>query len=419
MPGRLLYHTKSVCPRCLRAVPAALLEDGGAVYMEKGCPEHGSFRCLVWEDTSEAYLAWLRRGGLEPGQLPASEAEAEALPGSFDARAARQPASAALMTTNACGLDCPVCFTRRRGEAPRQPGLDECAERLRAFRQRAGEGALLELCGGEPTERRDICELAALASGLGFDFIQLNTNGLRLAESPELCARLRESGVTTVYLGFDGLSEGPYLAKYGRPLLEAKQRAVENSIAAGLAVVLACCVLPGGNEGELGAVVDYARRHMPGVRGVYFQPASWFGIYPAGAQARRITIPGLIRRLAGQHPDISERDFSPGHYEHPQCSFNACYMLDRRGRLCALTGPDTRPEPGVERLRATLRRSWLPSKSPLLTVGGMAFQDAWNIDLLRLGRCSIQIIGEDGVGIPLCAKYLSSSGGDRLLPGID
>ena len=53
-----------------------------------------------------------------------------------------------------------------------------------------------------------------------------------------LCRRLRESGVTTAYLGFDALTEKPYFAKYGKPMLDIKKRAVENCAEAGLAVVL-------------------------------------------------------------------------------------------------------------------------------------------------------------------------------------
>ena len=62
--------------------------------------------------------------------------------------------------------------------------------------------------------------------------------------------------------------------------------------------------------------------------------------------------------------------------------------------------------------------AWTPSERKTLTIGGMAFQDAWNIDLLRVKRCSIQIIQKDGKLIPLCSKYLSSVRGEKLFPGI-
>jgi Predicted Fe-S oxidoreductases len=54
----------------------------------------------------------------------------------------------------------------------------------------------------------------------------------------------------------------------------------------------------------------------------------------------------------------------------------------------------------------------------MLTVGGMAFQDGWNIDLLRVRRCSIQILQKDGKRISLCSKYLSGCNGIKVFPGI-
>ena len=54
----------------------------------------------------------------------------------------------------------------------------------------------------------------------------------------------------------------------------------------------------------------------------------------------------------------------------------------------------------------------------MLTIGGMAFQDAWNIDILRIMSCSVQIIGWDNKMIPLCSKYLTSCSGEKIHPGI-
>lgn len=254
---------------------------------------------------------------------------------------------------------------------------------------------------------------------LGFGLIQLNTNGVKLAESEEYCRELRESGVTTAYLGFDALHEEPYYAKYGKPMLETKLRAVENAASAGLAIVLVCCVIPGENDGDLGAIVEYARQHMPAVKGVYFQPISYFGIYPED-KMRRITIPEVIRKVSEQHPDVNVQDFGPGSCDHSQCSFNAAYAQNKTGQLMPLTRFTRRsPSPdAVHRVRRNLQTAWTPSERRTLTIGGMAFQDAWNIDLMRVKRCSIQIIQKDGALVPLCSKYLSGCNGVKLFPGI-
>lgn len=416
-----IFATRSVCPVCLKEIGADITARDDGIYMDKTCPEHGAFRTLVWADNRENYLRWLRFGGVDTEALPQTMAAAEQAfgTGGFGCAACQGAASAALMTTNRCNMDCPVCFTRDKKEPLYEPDLGTCERLMRQYRAQAGEDALIELCGGEPTVRKDILPLAALAREIGFDYIQLNTNGIRLARDAEFCRALRESGVTTVYMGFDGMTDRPYLAKYGKPMLDIKKRAVENCGAAGLAVVLVTCVIPGENDGELGQIVDFAKNHMPAVRGVYLQPISYFGIYPRD-DIRRITIPDVIRKLAAQHPELSVEDFCPGAYDHPQCSFNACYAMDKNGALRPLTrlcerGADAN---AVHRVRANMRMAWLPNKSKLLTIGGMAFQDAWNIDLMRVQKCSIQIIQKDGRLLPLCSKYLSSCTGGRLFPGI-
>lgn len=421
MEARLIYKTKSVCPVCLREVYADISAHPDGIYMDKACPEHGAFSTLVWSDSAENYLRWLEYGGVDTCSLPQTESAADAaLRGAhFTDCACSLPASAALMTTNRCNMGCPVCFTRDKKEGLHEPDLSECERLLRHYKAVAGEDAAVELCGGEPTVRGDIMQLASLARDLGFGLIQLNTNGVKLAESEEYCRELRESGVTTAYLGFDALHEEPYYAKYGKPMLETKLRAVENAAAAGLAIVLVCCVIPGENDGDLGAIVEYARQHMPAVKGVYFQPISYFGIYPED-KMRRITIPEVIRKVSEQHPDVSVQDFGPGSCDHSQCSFNAAYAQNKTGQLMPLTRFTRRsPSPdAVHRVRRNLQTAWTPSARRTLTIGGMAFQDAWNIDLMRVKRCSIQIIQKDGALVPLCSKYLSGCNGAKLFPGI-
>ncbi len=417
-----ICKTRSVCPVCLKELPAELTEHPDGIYMEKVCSDHGRFETLIWQDNREGFLQWMSRGGCPPETWPLTEEQLEAqLSGAdFTCESCQSPSSAALMTTNRCNMNCPVCFTRDRQETIYEPSLEECEKLLRSYRERAGEDALLEFCGGEPTVREDLPALVRLAHNIGFDYIQLNTNGIRLSENVSYCRQLREAGITTVYLGFDGVTDRAYQVKYGRSLLEEKKKAVANCKEAGLAVVLVVCVIAGENDGELGEIVRYAKAQVPTVKGVYLQPISYFGIYPENLR-KRVTIPELIRRLADQCEDISKGDFGPCSYEHPQCSFNACYLVDRDDTLWSLSEPfSSRCVEGqcASRVRKVLRNTWMPSRTRMLTIGGMAFQDAWNIDLLRVRRCSIQIIQKDGRLLPLCSKYLSSCGGGKLFPGI-
>jgi len=54
------------------------------------------------------------------------------------------------------------------------------------------------------------------------------------------------------------------------------------------------------------------------------------------------------------------------------------------------------------------------AKTHTLCISGMAFQDAWNIDLERLRRCCVHVVTPEGKLVPFCAYYLTGSDGRRL-----
>ncbi len=54
------------------------------------------------------------------------------------------------------------------------------------------------------------------------------------------------------------------------------------------------------------------------------------------------------------------------------------------------------------------------AQSHSLCISGMAFQDAWNIDLERLRRCCVHIAAQDGRLVPFCAYYMTGSTGRKL-----
>ena len=53
--------------------------------------------------------------------------------------------------------------------------------------------------------------------------------------------------------------------------------------------------------------------------------------------------------------------------------------------------------------------------SHFLCISGMAFQDAWNVDLERLRRCCVHVVTADGRMVPFCVYYMTNSKGQRLI----
>src|SRR2546426_1548539 len=76
MPSKLQKglprRTGSLCPECLKVIPATLYIGDGALKMKKTCKEHGEFDEVCWSD-AEMYLRaenWAFDGvGLENPQI--------------------------------------------------------------------------------------------------------------------------------------------------------------------------------------------------------------------------------------------------------------------------------------------------------------------------------------------------------------
>ena len=48
-----IKQTESLCPECLKVIPATIYEESGKVYLHKVCPEHGEYSDLYWGDYEE------------------------------------------------------------------------------------------------------------------------------------------------------------------------------------------------------------------------------------------------------------------------------------------------------------------------------------------------------------------------------
>ena len=203
------------------------------------------------------------------------------------------------------------------------------------------------------------------------------------------------------------------------------------------------------NDNELGSIIQFALKNLDVVRGVHFQPVSFFGRYPAiPTDIERITIPEIIRKLEAQTGGLLKmEDFKPPGCENALCSFNGSFVLMPDASVIALTNhksvgcvkrsPENAAE-GASKSRKFVAQNWSgrESKTPSdsksdfsmghwdilferasthnLCISGMAFQDVWNIDLDRLRDCCIHVMSPDGRLIPFCAYNVTSANGRSL-----
>jgi len=303
---KLVRVTQSICPYCQRLLPAVIIERGEKIYIRRTCPEHGSIEELYFGDAKLYHrfqsMAYEGRGSR------AVYVDLQA-PCPFNCGLCPMHKSHTALTnlvvTNRCDLECWYCFYyAERAGYVYEPTLDQIKYMVEQLKKQ-GVTLVIQLTGGEPTIREDLPEIVKLLKELGVRHIQLNTNGIKFArlyfEDPNkaisYAKTLRENGVNTVYLSFDGVSpqtnpknhfEIPFI-------FEVFRKAGMTS------VVLVPTVIRGVNDHELGDMIRFAAANMDIVRAVNYQPVSLTGLMKRFEREKyRITIADAIIKIEEQ-----------------------------------------------------------------------------------------------------------------------
>ncbi len=285
--------------------------------MKKDCSEHGKFQEIYWSDYEQYQRAEQFRCEGDGVANPRTETK---LGCPLDCGICPQHKShtglAIIDVTNRCNLHCPVCFANAAAAGyVYEPSKKEIQGMLENFRRNKPVPApALQFSGGEPTIRKDLFELIRSAKELGFEHVEVNTNGLRLAQSVKYCRGLKEAGVSTVYLQFDGLTSDVYEFTRGCDLLDVKMRALENCRKVGIgSIVLVVTLVKGVNDHQLGDIIRFAIKNFDVIRCVNVQPVSLCGRLPEEERAKmRITIPDFMNLVEEQTDGkIKVSDFYP------------------------------------------------------------------------------------------------------------
>jgi len=446
---KIIRETKSVCPICLKKIKATLVAYDNDIYLEKTCPDHGNYATKVWT-AKPSIEEWLAHRDLSMSDHNCPEAC-----GICDGHQ-QDTCCVLLEVTNQCNLKCPVCFASAGEDHILEPSIEEITSWYQMLLDQGGPYNI-QLSGGEPTLRDDLPEIITLGKSMGFDFFQLNTNGIRLSEDDAYLKRLAKAGLNCVFLQFDGLNDTIYNIIRGKSLLEIKRKTIEKCKLNEIGVVLVPTLIRNVNHQEIGDIIRFAIDQMPAIRGVHFQPMSHFGRYPEQLRAEYLTLSEVMTMIEAQSKGaISLTNFVPPASEHPMCSFNASFRKDSKGTLKPLTtfGKNQASccqtsQNAASKAREFVARQWSAPKTctPVfqmadhhttenqkaekhmdlssldlfleeakytLTISGMAFQDAWTLDLTRLQHCHIHVVSPEGTLIPFCAYNLTAKDGRAL-----
>src|SRR5581483_9925585 len=134
----------SLCPDCKKIIPAVLYEEDGKVWMTKECPEHCGL-CNMHTSVSSLPIIDL---------------------------------------TNMCNLTCPVCFANANAAGYLyEPTYDEVVRMLETLlTQKPVASDRVQFSGGEPTVHPNFLKIVKAAHEIGFEYIQVNTNGIKSAD---------------------------------------------------------------------------------------------------------------------------------------------------------------------------------------------------------------------------------------------
>lgn len=325
-----MRHTYSVCPVCLKRIPAKREERDGQIYLVKTCPDHGTFSSVIWRNKRK-FADWR-------GERPAvGENENLNCPTGCGLCAEHRRATCCtlLEITARCNMNCTFCFAEPDGA--QDPSLDSVKRWIDDLTE-PGK-TLLQLSGGEPTVRDDLPEIVAYAKQVGCKYVQLNSNGLRLAEDEAFVKRLADAGLSFVFMQFDGVDDAVYEKLRRRPMLEVKKRAIEQCGRYGIGVTLVPVIVPGVNTEQIGDIIRFAIQRSPYVRGVHFQPVSYFGRIPElPADDDRYTLDELLEEVVSQSGGlIKEEQIAPSCCDHPMCGFHGDFIVMPGDKLMPLT----------------------------------------------------------------------------------
>lgn len=439
--NNLVSKTESLCPVCLKKIAAEIVSHKGSCYMEKSCPEHGFFRTVVWKGNT-SIDKWIIKKERALIKNPLAEIE-KGCP--YDCGLCgehRQHTCTALIeVTQNCNLHCRFCFANSKIRREKGPSLEQINELYKSVLKASG-ACNIQLSGGEPTLRDDLPQIIRNGKAIGFKFIQVNTNGVRLARDKKYVEKLKSAGLDSVFLQFDGTNDSIYKRLRGCELLAVKNKAIENCKKNGIGVVLVPTLVPGVNTTDIGKIIDFALGHIEAVRGVHFQPVSYFGRVPKQPLDNdRITLPELMDNIELQTDGrIKAKSLKPPQCENSLCSFHGNFLYRGNGKLIAVSKNSgccsKKAEEGAVKAKVYVSKNWAGRikdnnksvsgkksdwdeildciHSNSFSISAMAFQDVWNVDLNRIKDCCIHVVNPEGELIPFCIYNITDTDGKSL-----
>jgi sulfatase maturation enzyme AslB (radical SAM superfamily) len=232
--SKIIRHTESMCPSCLKDLPATLESRDEGVFLCKNCPDCGKFEVRLskhawyYEELDRYFFS--------------------VMDGDFPQR------DYLIRLTERCNLNCPICLASANDNEEDDLKL----EKLLEFSSKKKKSKI-DLISAEPTLRKDLPEMIRKLKAQGH-IVALHTNGIKIADRDYL-KTLVDAGMDEVHLQMDGFEDKTNITLRGKALTDVKMKALKNLEEFNIATDLVMVIMPGLNEHEVPAMIEYSKEH--------------------------------------------------------------------------------------------------------------------------------------------------------------
>jgi len=400
-----------MCRHCRQIVPARVFFQDEQVYQQSLCPQCDTAPALIASDKN-----WYLDNILSPlpdkspltGSHPSSQGcPHDCGPCQWHASPCQLPV---ISITNACNLRCPICFTYNRHDRLYTMPVPRMQETIDKLVANAGKLDLINITGGEPTLHPQLIDILQVCKRPDIGRITLNTNGITLAQDPELCKRLSDLGVHIV-LSFNSFDPATTITLHGQDITEKKLQAIHTMTEAGLKLTLLHVMVQGINQAALAPILDLMA-HSDNILSLTIQTMTYTG--QGGGHFKntgRVPVDLATRLLCEQSQGILNcDDFVTRPSAHPQC-YLICYLLKNGTQMIPFTRMATkeaiqqlfqgsyliRPEQGQDFFTDLINQLYADNQTEHLPLLRQLIEQMYPSDSARLSEFDRQRIAESAV----------------------
>ncbi|MCF7862086.1 radical SAM protein [Candidatus Woesearchaeota archaeon] len=229
----VIRKTKSVCPVCAAQIEAHVIEREGRVFLDKECKKHGKYSIKISKD-ARRYKQFMNF-----------------YENFRDIFIKKKANGYCIFVNTKCNLDCNICFIHTHNfKDYKEPTI----KIIRDFCSTL-DNAEISLSGGEPTLRKDLPQIIKTVLRTGNTPI-VYSNGIKISKL-EYLKELKDAGLQTIGLQFDGFDAAADQRFRGADLTEVRRKALGNIRKMGMRVILMVTVGKGVTDSNLKDILEY------------------------------------------------------------------------------------------------------------------------------------------------------------------